>query len=196
MKCVRRYYQRRGDSRKVKYFIAAEYGKRGSKRPHYHVILFNVDKEVLAKCWNYGHINFDRKRGLSRAAIAYTLKYMCKYVKEEKRQDFRRMSTGIGRGYLLKPARLAWHRSAPGERQYVPLAGGVHGRMPRYWKVRIFTKSEIDGAAESWFRKKWAEEIIERALIGGDVWLHQKREREKEIWERAYRKEKKRDEAL
>lgn len=58
MKKLRIYLKRKGDTRKVKYFMSAEYGDTFG-RPHHHAILFGLgpkDYDVIKKSWVNGFI--------------------------------------------------------------------------------------------------------------------------------------------
>lgn len=58
----------------IKYYGVGEYGGK-TKRPHYHIILFNIDVELVQTAWKWGQIHYGNVCG---ASVGYTLKYMCK----------------------------------------------------------------------------------------------------------------------
>lgn len=60
---------------KLSYYLAAEYGTK-SKRPHYHIILFDVyNIDSITNCWEKGAVHIGTVSG---ASIGYTLKYISK----------------------------------------------------------------------------------------------------------------------
>lgn len=58
----------------IRYYLAAEYGGK-TKRPHYHAIMFNVNRELIQPAWALGSVHYGT---LTVASVGYTLKYMCK----------------------------------------------------------------------------------------------------------------------
>lgn len=103
----------------IKYFAVGEYG--GKKfRPHYHIILFNVELELMMDpndkmlleytdfdgkqpvklhSWDHGHATFGKVNG---ASVGYTLKYMCKpsriplHANDDRQPEFSLMSKSWG----------------------------------------------------------------------------------------------------
>lgn len=54
-----RWFPKSGKSASLRYFAVGEYGTRGTKRPHYHLILFGygqekAEQELIASCWGKG----------------------------------------------------------------------------------------------------------------------------------------------
>lgn len=82
--------------KKIRYFGVGEYGKK-SKRPHYHVILFNVGvdkKDVIEKAWNKGFILVgDVNKNSARYMTGYVLKGW-------NRKDFD-LNGGIMREFMI-----------------------------------------------------------------------------------------------
>lgn len=58
----------------IKYYCVGEYGTH-TRRPHYHVILFDVDVEDVLATWQLGQIHVGH---VTEASCGYTLKYMFK----------------------------------------------------------------------------------------------------------------------
>lgn len=61
----------------IRYFACGEYGEK-TKRPHYHVILFNYSNNIvesLVDVWKLGHVHIG---DVNKATIAYTSKYIMK----------------------------------------------------------------------------------------------------------------------
>ncbi|AXH75620.1 MAG: replication initiator protein [Microviridae sp.] len=149
----------------IKYYCVGEYGGK-SYRPHYHIIIFNLqlelmysrddlklldysdyDGQVQVKClqWPHGMTTVGRVTG---ASVGYTLKYMSKVSKipmhknDDRLKEFALMSKGLGVNYLTEQI-IQWHKDAPDERMYVPLLDGKKASMPRYYKNKLYTKNEL-----------------------------------------------------
>lgn len=70
----------------IKYYAVGEYGGR-TKRPHYHIIMFNAKLELIQPSWDLGSIFYGDVTG---ASVGYTLKYMSKQKrKKHDRSDDR-----------------------------------------------------------------------------------------------------------
>ena len=68
-------------SKKIKYYAVGEYGSR-TKRPHYHIILFNVlDANMVHDVWGWGHT---MSPNLSNGGTNYVLKYLQKPLKKNR----------------------------------------------------------------------------------------------------------------
>lgn len=133
--------------RKVKYYAVGEYGGK-SYRPHYHVILFNVDINKIQDAWGLGSVHYGT---LSPASVGYTLKYLSKpsrvplHVNDDRIREFALMSKGIGKNYLTKQM-VKWHLASLQDRMYCNLEGGRKIAMPRYYKEKIYSKEQRKAA--------------------------------------------------
>lgn len=131
--------------RKIKYYIAGEYGKKG-RRPHYHAIIFGSsgNQSDYAKAWQMGNVVIGDVR---EASVGYTLKYISKgktvplHRNDDRLPEFSTMSQRLGAAYLTA-AMIKWHRADPINRVYCTIAGGKKVSMPRYFKDRIFTEED------------------------------------------------------
>ncbi len=140
-----RYYSGVND---IKYFAVGEYGSK-RWRPHYHIILYNVDYEDIYRAWmDEGAIMGDIKFiPVCEASVYYTLKYMCKpgRVPENRHDDrepeFRLMSKGLGLSYLQSKW-PNWHASDLENRCYLVVDGNKKIAMPRYYRDRIYLEEE------------------------------------------------------
>lgn len=129
------------DHAKIKYFLAGEYGGR-TKRPHYHIILFNARINLLQSAWNLGSIHYG---SISGASVGYTLKYINKgkqyfHANDDRLPEFQLMSKRLGDNYIT-PATLAFHQST-NDRMYLTLEGGQKVSMSRYFKDKIFSEEQ------------------------------------------------------
>lgn len=132
----------------IKYYAAAEYGTL-NWRPHYHIILYNVqDQRNIEKAWTVdgdliGNVLVDNVSG---AAIRYTVKYLSKprripqYRGDDRAPEFQLTSKGLGAAYLNDNS-VAYHR-ADLQRNYVNAEGGFKTAMPRYYRDRIWTEDQ------------------------------------------------------
>lgn len=82
---------------KIKYYAAAEYGGK-TKRPHYHIILFNANIETCQPAWASGSIHYGE---VTAASVGYSLKYITKSSKvpehrnDDREKEFALMSKGL-----------------------------------------------------------------------------------------------------
>lgn len=138
---LRRHSANRG--RKIKYYLAGEYGGK-TRRPHYHIILFNADIASILPSWGKGHVHYG---DVTAASVGYSLKYITKPSKiphhsnDDRLKEFALMSKGLGDNYVTKKM-FAWHHADIQNRMYCNLPDGKKIAMPRYYKQQIYLKSE------------------------------------------------------
>lgn len=124
----------------IKYYCAAEYSPKPKDRPHYHVIIYNVELSEVQPAWALGHIHYGK---LSEASVGYTLKYICKtrripaHRNDDRQPEFSLMSKGLGDNYINAKT-TKWHLN--GERMYCVIEDGKKISMPRYYKDKIFSE--------------------------------------------------------
>lgn len=148
-KRLRRYSELAGERERIKYYAVGEYGTR-SRRPHYHIILFNGRPEHITHAWSLegkaiGGVHFGEVSG---ASIGYTLKYINKKAVnigraewDDREPEFALMSKGLGADYLT-PKIVSWHHLDKLNRMYVNLLDGKKVGMPVYYKNKIYEKNE------------------------------------------------------
>lgn len=210
IKRLRRAHERAGSydlDNPIKYFAVGEYGSE-FWRPHYHVILFNVDLQVLltmqdvkvigycgwdrkrpaySNSWKFGHVTVDR---LSAAAIGYCLKYMLKVGKvpvhrnDDRVPEFRLMSKGLGKSYITDSS-LEWHKADLDTRMYIPIEDGKKISMPRYFKDKIYTSAERERLKEV-YAVIMVEKYVETVKLFNDPVAHMRYV--KESCKQAFRK--------
>lgn len=159
---------RKLSKQKLKYYVCGEYGTK-RMRPHYHLIIFNADKEKVEQAWT-----LDRRPlgqiyigDVNEASIGYTLKYMTKKGKiplhhnDDRQKEFSLMSKGLGSNYITEKM-VKWHKNNVEERMYCNIKGNKKIAMPRYYKDKIYT--EFDKIRISNHIKEKAE-IEENKLI-------------------------------
>lgn len=156
MKRLRKFCQ--NSNVKLKYYCCGEYGTL-TQRPHYHAIMFNLpvglinNVEAMTKIWSHGHVYFG---SCTTSSIAYVSGYVMKgldqklddYVDEstgliisdDRQREFSLMSKKIGMSFLTPQMVNYLTKNLIG---VVPLEGGKLQGLPRYFKEKIFTKSEM-----------------------------------------------------
>lgn len=172
-KRLRQWHGTEADS--IKYYAVGEYGGK-TFRPHYHIILFNVNIEYVEKSWSdcvnkkeklfrkLGQIHYGT---LTEASVGYTLKYICKAKKiplhnnDDRVPEFSLMSKGLGKNYLTENI-IQWHKNNPEERVFLPLPDGKKAPMPRYYKEKIFDESEKERIS---YHHKKKSDLLQEKLI-------------------------------
>lgn len=128
----------------IKYYAVGEYGS-NTWRPHYHVLLFNAQLELIENAWSMGDIYYG---SVSGASVGYCLKYMSKDKKKSKAQlrfrhpEFSRMSKGLGVSYLENEIMCNWHIQDMVNRMYCVTEQNVKIAMPRYYKELLYLQNE------------------------------------------------------
>lgn len=162
IKRLRKYHHK---DAKIKYYAVGEYGGK-TMRPHYHLILFNADKEKIDKAWNKGSIYIGTVEG---ASVGYTLKYLAKEKKiplhknDDRVKEFSLMSKGLGTSYLSENMKQ-WHYADINNRMYIPIEDNKKICMPRYYKDKLYTKEQrkIIGLTLQEREQKVQEELIKK----------------------------------
>lgn len=147
-------------SLKLRYFMAGEYGPE-TQRPHYHAILFNLDVpyEFLQLSWSNGFCHAGTVTG---GSIRYVTKYIINRYDHDytgREPPFLLMSRKPGIGYSYAQTHYHYHKSAL--RNYTR-TNGFFGRLPRYYKEKIFSqfeRSRIAIAAERSAEKQFNDHI-------------------------------------
>lgn len=124
----------------IRYYAVGEYGST-TFRPHYHVLLFgDVPDDVIRSSWQFGQVHIGT---VTQASVNYCLGYMVNgkawQMQHYRVRPFALMSKGLGKNYLSKEM-IAWHKS--NRKNYV-LVDGVKRHLPRYYKIKIFSKIDL-----------------------------------------------------
>lgn len=150
----------------LKYYLCGEYGK-NTERPHYHMVLFNADMDLIQSSWPKGSLHFG---DVTAASIMYTLKYMQKPASylhrgddEDRIKQFSLMSKGLGKSYLSEAVKK-YHLQDVTENVYCTQNGGEKIAMPRYFKDKIFTAEQ-----KALIARICEIEGIERTLIQDEI---------------------------
>lgn len=135
---------------KLRYYAVGEYGSK-RHRPHYHAIVFNVPSDKLfSDAWSLdgkmlGTVFVGK---VSTDSIAYCMKYIDKpgrrlYGRRDDRCfEFSLMSKGLGKSYL-SDAMVKYHKDDL-SRNYCVKDGGYKIALPRYYRNKIYNKSELE----------------------------------------------------
>lgn len=162
----------------IKYYAVGEYGGK-TMRPHYHIILFNANIELIQTAWQQGQVHYGDVTG---ASIGYTLKYISKpsqipkHRNDDRLREFSLMSKGLGENYISEKIKK-WHKADLTERMYLNIEEGKKISMPRYYKEKIYTESErkkIAAAAEEKLKKEAVKELREKNKIGEKKYIQKK----------------------
>jgi len=175
-KRLRKAHTKSGQISPIKYFLCGEYGG-SSKRPHYHIILFNAELADIEAAWQLGSIYYGT---VTIPSIYYTCKYMMKtqpkFKKGDRQPEFRLMSKGLGELYTTNKKNQSWHKADIENRLYLNLTDGKKIAMPRYYKDKMFTEEEREIAAYAGLLK--AKKLAEKDKLNPE----QKHERILTSW--------------
>lgn len=144
---------------KIRYYAVGEYGT-NTKRPHYHILLFNIDPFTLKninQIWGKGHVDIGN---ITPKSITYVTKYVINSRNQyygQRQKQFSTMSKqpGIGANYLQDSTH--WHRA--NSYHHVINSSGNKQALPDYYKNKIFTKYEREN-----HRLKNEQNIIDKEL--------------------------------
>lgn len=127
---------RKTTKNRLKYFLTSEYGELFG-RPHYHLILFNYDKDPvhLESCWRNGFVKFGT---VTPGSIRYVTKYFVtpqEVIPKGALKPFSLCSKGIGLSYL-SPSMVSYiesHIDCP----YLLDSDGRKVSFPRYFRKKL-----------------------------------------------------------
>ena len=152
---------------KIRYYACGEYGEQ-RKRPHWHAILFNVESSVhILDAWDQGKVDIDPD--VNNRNIAYVASYVNKggtvpaYANDDRLPEKSFMSKGLGAAYSDSSRIRQFHRANHIERTYV--TDDIDGKkvpMPRYYRDRIFTESQLKDQRFYIANKLYEDELDDR----------------------------------
>lgn len=132
------------DRKPIRYFAVGEYGTE-LQRPHYHIILFNAEREAIARLpetWPIGQIDIGR---VTPSSIGYVASHSFhrQLGVGTVQPAFALMSRKPGIGYNYLQSNSRWHKSGDTDRFRFHVTDNGHSRrLPRYYKDKIFTGAE------------------------------------------------------
>jgi len=164
----------------IKYYGVGEYGTHRF-RPHYHVILFNANRECISNAWSLkgkpiGHVHYGNVEG---ASIGYCLEYITegcwrpRHKNDDRKPQFAVMSKGLGISYLT-PKMISWHYADLENRMYVNIPDGKKVSMPTYYKNKMYDEQTRKRIGELNREKQIAEEKRAREAKGVERWYQER----------------------
>lgn len=169
------------ENRQIRYYLCGEYGEK-TKRPHYHMIIFNLETEIKEKIptlWGLGHVHIGT---CNAKTIAYTTKYVMKDLKTQPsfvQPPFSLMSKNPALGKSYINLNSTYHKKNLSSQ--VRNADGKFQAMPRYLKEKIFTKQERLIIADKTIPKmdqKALEEELRITALGDKVGKYQREQQQ------------------
>ena len=147
-KFFKRLRKANNSSKTIRYYAVGEYGTK-YLRPHYHLIIFNINQSILQhhdriqNIWGHGSVDIAKSEGASQR---YTLSYIMDSSwsptqdDDDRHPQFSRKSQKLGANFLT-PETINYYNQR--ELPAIILPGGTFVSMPRYYKNKIFTKVEL-----------------------------------------------------
>lgn len=172
---VQNFFKRlRKAGAKFKYYAVGEYGGLNG-RPHYHIIMFGeVSERAIRQAWSFYNrstkwfdsIGIVHIGAITEASVMYALGYTVHGEKVKVNRPFTLMSKGLGKSYLT-PAVVAWHKA---DWKNYTMVYDEKRRLPRYYKLKIFTPRErlfmrLRDAKASWQKEvDWIRKMAKTSI--------------------------------
>lgn len=136
-----RYRQGLYSERPLRFYGVGEYGSQ-TRRPHYHIMLFDLDRSALFevhKVWTKGSIDVGY-------VTPESCNYVCKYMITKEGDmpgvvpPFSLMSRRPGIGDAFRVRMFEFYRQYG--KPLVPVGNGKYRRLARFYKDKFFTSKE------------------------------------------------------
>lgn len=135
----------------IRYYAVGEYAPL-HKRPHYHLIIFNLENEnSIPIAWTcpisrvlIGNVHCGQ---VTQQSITYTTKYIDKerkvpiHIYDKRTPEFSNMSQGLGRHYHLNKEIQAYHQEDI-KRLCATYPDGKQVALPRYYRKKLYTEEQ------------------------------------------------------
>lgn len=127
---------------KLRYYCVAEYGTQ-TKRPHYHILLFNYPNNLIDKLtdtWEYGFVKIGT---ITNASIHYVTKYHVNKNDhpENAEKGFVLMSRKPGIGFDYIKNYKNYHDENINRAHFTDFSGQIR-RLPRYLRDKLYNEQE------------------------------------------------------
>lgn len=154
---------RKLSNNKLRYYAVGEYGT-NNWRPHYHVILFNLEgvrrlpdgsfqSDLIENAWSavnsvgvYSSIGQIHIGEVTSDSIAYTCKYIDKparvpvHKRDDRVPEFSLMSKGLGKSFITPAVQKFFKEDL--SRCFVIKEGGYKIALPKYFRDKLLTDAE------------------------------------------------------
>lgn len=131
------------DAEKIRYFLKGEYGE---DRPHYHLMIFNVQNEMLDylhNSWQKGWVN---RKPIIEQRINYIANYFLKH--DYNNEHIEKPFTTMSKKPMLGSSYIDNHK----ERHLRTGNDKVYGRfnlnIPRTWMDKLLTEEQVERSKE------------------------------------------------
>lgn len=138
-----RYYN---EGKKLYYFACGEYGGK-TFRPHYHIIVCNVDDPtIFQRAWDKGHVDVGN---VTSKSCIYVTKYMVKdpkvgkHYRDDRIKEFRVISKQLGKSYISDKSNIRYHKNGGDVTRNCSLYfDGFYLPMPRYYSDVLYSEND------------------------------------------------------
>lgn len=121
---------------RIKYICVSEHGSKGTKRVHFHLLMFNAPTaKDIHSTWGMGYTS---SAPINERRIKYVFKYVQKDAKHRK--NFQLTSKGIGANYLT--AQVVEYHNRSIENCYIRKRDGYTMSIPKYYKDKIYNEEQ------------------------------------------------------
>lgn len=162
-------------TKSIKYYAIGEYGST-TYRPHYHIIIFNLEdkftqrktkNDLLDEIWEKGQIDKGHGNGIG-GGIAYCTRYLIKKetikLGPNQAPQFAIISNEIGEKYVEKHKK--WHIENLAYYQMKQIKGArVKLALAKYYKEKIFTKTQLSVQKSKEEKQRWQREDEEEQRL-------------------------------
>lgn len=162
-------YRKKVGKTDLQYYAVGEYGTH-TLRPHYHLIVFNVDLERFLEAWTKGQDPIGRVHvgKVTKQSVNYVTSYVVnkyKYDKRKKYPPFSLMSKGIGKQFVTDEMKKYFKSKFT---SVITTEGGEKYALPRYLRDKIYcceTSRRLIGAKSRMMAQKDLKDLDYKEII-------------------------------